>query len=392
MKDKEIIWKTWRDAKTGINGFLSIFGSGITKASGGGIRVSPTITSEITKQIARIMRNKFFLTGAGDIKTGEPIDGAGIGICARPEEVTPNLLMRFMKDLNFIKLGVGAAASTGISTKGVCEALNIVHLQEPIARAIHTYSVRPHQIGKESLEQARKSLIMTGELINKPLSLRHFAPTNLVTGLAAAEIVNKFFVKLSGKRIGMVGFGAAGGSFAFRATELGAKIVFIANSEGVVTLNDSKKEIPLLLKKIRRGVAPVPRLHLKDFCQPLTLKEALRQIKCDIIILACTEGVINKRTVLAIPQNMTIVSIANIPWMTDAQKLVQKRFDIFPAALINLGNATLFSLACLGCRAKNPNDLLDRTIKASLAIVRLAIKNSASKRYPIWNEVVPEFI
>lgn len=382
MKDKEIIWKTWQDSETGIKGFLSVFGSGKTKASGGGIRVSPTITPDITKQIAQIMRNKFFLTGAGDMKTGEPIDGAGIGICARPEEVTPDLLIKFMKDLDFVRSGVGAAASTGISINGVCENLNIVNLQEPIARAVN----------KQKLQQAQKSLIMTGEFVNKPLSLRHFAPTNLVTGLAAAKIVNKFFVNLLGKRIGMVGFGAAGGSFAFQAVKLGAKIVFVANSEGAIKVKDSKKEIPLLLQKIRKGVTSVPRLHLKDICRPLILTEALKQIECDIVIMACTEGVIDVKTALAIPQNMTIISIANMPWATDAQKLVQKRFNIFPAGLINLGNATLFSLACLGCKAKNPNDLLNQTIKASSGIVRSAIKNSTLKRKLIWHEVVAKFI
>jgi len=391
MKDEELFWRKWRDTKTGIRGFISIFGSGKTKASGGGIRVSPTITPKITKQIAQIMREKFFLTGAGDLKTGEPIDGAGIGICARPEQVTPDLLIRLMKETGFVRHGIGAAASTGISTKGVCQALNIVHLQEPICRAIHTYPVRPCRIGKDNLKQAKRSLIMTNEFVKKPLSLRHFAPTNLATGLAAAEIVNRFFINLAGKRIVMIGFGAAGGSFAFRSVKLGAKIVFVANSEGAIKLKSSQAGIPMLLQKIRKGKAPVPLLHISDFGQPIALIDGLRQTEFDILVMACTEGVIDRPTMLAIPKKTTVVSIANMPWAADAQKEAKERLNIFPAGLINLGNATLFSLACLGCQAKNPNNLLDRTIKSALAIVQESQKVKDRKE-PVWNKVIPNYL
>ncbi len=372
--DRELLWREWKDSQTGIKGFLSVFGSGKTKASGGGIRVSPTITSEITKQIAKIMRNKFFITGAGDIETREPIDGAGIGLCAKPEQITPDILLRFLKETKCVNNGIGAAASTGISIKGVCRNLGIVHLQEPIARAINK--------DKQILQKAKKSLIMTNKHVEKPLSLRHFSPSNLATGLSASEIININFLRLKGIRIGMIGFGAVGGSFAHRAVELGAEIVFVANSEGAIPVTHSKHTIPQLLQKIRKETTPVPRLHLKDITQPVLLEKIVRTRSFDILVMACTEGVIDTETAMAIPEKTLIVSIANMPWSIDAQKTAEKRFKIFPPSTINLGNATLFSLACLGCRAESPNELLNKTIQSAIEL----------STHPVWHEVIPKFL
>jgi glutamate dehydrogenase/leucine dehydrogenase len=382
--DREILWKEWKDKRTGVRGFVSVFGSGRTHASGGGIRVSPSITPNIVKQIAQIMRSKFFLSGPGVIQTGEPIDGAGIGICARPDQVTPELLIRFLKENEFIRHGIGAAASTGIATNGVCEQLGLVHLQEPIARALnHT---------KTSLRAAQRSLTLVKEHIPHPISLRHNSPANLATGFTAADIVNNFFLKLKGKRIGLIGFGAAGGSFAHRAMTFGANIVFVANSEGALQIDNSVREIPSLLLKIRKGSAPVPRLHLTDVGQPRDLSTVIRTVTFDSLLMAPTEGVIGQPIIDAIPKNIPIISIANMPWADNILEEAQKKFKIISPNMINLGNAVLHSLACLGCRSKSTQDLLNRTTACANTIIRLEMSNPNNQQTTVWHTVIPKFL
>lgn len=383
FQPKELCFEEWCDVKTGVKGFISVFGSRSMPAAGGGIRVSPNLDMNDAGIIAQRMRQKFNLTGPGDSMSGLPINGAGIILQARPEEVTPDLLIRFMQENNFVERGIGTAASTGINTDGVCEALCISHLQEPIALALRV-----------DLGRARRSLALTQQRIKAPVSQRHARPTDVATGFSAAEIVHDLHSPLEMKKIGIIGFGACGGAFAAQAIDLGAEIVWIANSQGaaLTTFLNSFNRVFAAIQQ--RATEPLPRLHLEsieDNGSIISLSSLLSHVNIDVLVLAGPEGAVTQELVALIPNNITIVSLANKPFGADVDEAaIERRTNFVPARLCNLGNAVLFSLADLGCRAQDADDLLDRSIACSLQLAGKA--KFVGMGEPIWHKTVTNFI
>lgn len=387
IKPNELCVNEWRDAVTGVRGFVSIFGSGKMPAAGGGIRVSPNLSLHDAGVVAQKMHQKFNLTGPGDIITGLPINGAGIVIQANPDEVTPDLLIRFMTDNDFVGRGIGTAASTGINTTGVCEALDIDHLQEPIARALGI-----------NLGAARFSLAKTQDQLQNPISERHNVPATVATGIGAAEIFHNIFEPLDGKTVGVIGTGAVGGSFIHRAMELGANIEFIANSQGIILLPGTDKAdfktLSPSIKKLEND--PVPRLHLELLQElikmPLvSLGAIIISQRPDILVLAGPEGGIKQEVAALIPDGTTIISLANKPFSSDVdEQVLSKRTKLIPSWLCNSGNAVLFSLADLGCNVGSADELLKKTIASSVEVADKAKFLGMGK--PIWHKIITNFL
>ncbi len=387
IKLGELNINEWRDAVTGIRGIVSIFGLNKMPASGGGIRVSPNLGMDDASIIAQKMRQKFNLTGPGDLTTGLPINGAGIIIQANPEEINPDLLTRFIIENDFVGRGIGTAASSGIDTTGVCEALDISHLQEPIARALRI-----------NLAAARFSLAKTQSQLQNPLSERHNIPATVATGISAAEIFHNIFEPFDGKTVGVIGAGAVGGSFIHRAMELRANIEFIANSQGIILLPGTNitdfRTLSPFIKKLENDA--VPRLHL-ELLQDLTkmslvsLGAIIMSQRPDILVLAGPEGGINQGIAESIPDGTIIISLANKPFAIDVdEQALSKRTKIIPSWLCNSGNAVLFSLADLGCNIRSADELLQRAVAGSVEIAGKAKFIGINE--PIWHKIITNFL
>lgn len=383
----ELCIDEWRDTKTGIRGFVSIFGSKTMPASGGGIRVSPNLGANDASIVAQRMRQKFNLTGPGDLTTGLPINGAGIVIQAKPEEVSPDVLIRFMRENSFVERGIGTAASTGIDTAGVCEAMGISHLQEPIVQTLGI-----------NLGSARFALAKTQDQLQNPISERHTMPMTAATGISAAEIFHNLFEPFDGKTVGVIGTGAVGGSFIHRAMELGANIEFIANSQGIILLpGTNKTDFRMLLPFIKKlGNDAVPRLHL-ELLRDLTkmslvsLGAIISSERPDILVLAGPEGGIKQEIAASIPDETIIIPLANKPFSNDVdEQALSRRTKLIPPWLCNSGNAVLFSLADLGCRIENADELLQKAIASSVGIAEKA--KFLGMGEPIWREIITNFI
>ncbi|MFH0773734.1 MAG: hypothetical protein V1922_05490 [bacterium] len=385
---KELFNTVWIDKLTNIKGYISIYGSPHMRAAGGGLRVGLHLSLTDAQYIASVMYKKIKITGPGNIKTGLPMNGAGIVLQAHPKQITPELIIRFIKENRLIEKGIGTAASTAINIDGVCKSLGLVHLQEPIAHGLKIYD-----------SHVKNALKLVNKNVLHPISERHSCPTNLATGICAAEIVDTIFEELKNKKIGIIGFGAVGGSFAHQAVLKGAIISFVANSNGSYVLRQSRKEnkkdIAILLSHIKTTLngSLIPTLHYRGsqmIRKVSTFAEAAKMAPIDILVIASPEGLVSSEMLIGLTSSVSIVSLANKPLSNNNTPALSHFSNHYPSYICNIGNAVLFSLCLLGCRVKSSDALLKRTITCSIDIARSLFKDS--KEDFLWHKIVPKYL
>lgn len=287
------------DVRTGMRGVLVIDNTarGMGK---GGTRMSPEVTVE---EIARLARTMTWKWAAVDL----PFGGAKAGLVGDPSRPDKEAQLR------------------------------------AFARALANEVPRDYVFGLDMGLTEEDAAIFVDELhdrgasVGLPAELGGFPYDELgVTGHGVAEATDAALAHLgretAGARVSIQGFGAVGTAAAHRLEELGACIVAISTSEGVVTDPDGLN-IELLLK-LRAEIGD--RCVLEYGAPVLPLGDELR-VAADVLIPAARHDVIDAHLADELPPAL-IVEGANLPTTPAAQRILADRgITIVPDFIANAG-------------------------------------------------------
>ncbi len=183
----------------------------------------------------------------------------------------------------------------------------------------------------------------------KPVEEGGLEGRDIATGYGGAVILSELcdFWKIKEATIAVQGFGNVGSNFAIFASKMGHKVMAISDCEGGVR---AKKKISireaLKCKKENKRVGSYQRKGEKRICN-----SELLEMDVDVLVLAATENVINENNAEKV-RAKHIISIANGPVTTNAEKILQKRGTVvIPDILASAGG--VIASYCEWKQAKN---------------------------------------
>lgn len=342
------------DAKTGMKGFLVI--DNTARGPGkGGIRMTPTITAEEVFRLARTMTWKNALA---DI----PFGGAKGGIISPPEN-KPELKKEYIQSY--------ARALKPFIPKRYIAGPDVNTGEREMEWFVEATGNWRSATGKPA------NLCM--ELFGKPgerCGIPHeFGSTGFGVAQATAIAAKKAGIDIKGATVAIHGFGNVG-TFTFEfLTEMGAKIIALADRH--TALHAPKgfdpKAIAALIKSKK---------HLAEYKNAERISaEAFWKVPVDILIPASVTDVINESNYRGIKAKI-IVEAGNIP-MREAieEKLAKQGILIVPDFLANAGGVISSYAEYRGYNPKQMFEMVKRKIaSAATLVLQKSIKSGASPR------------
>jgi glutamate dehydrogenase (NAD(P)+) len=336
------------DPEIRMEGFLVIDNT-ILGPGKGGIRMTPDVTEEEVFRLARTMTYKCALADL-------PFGGAKAGIVWKggDENLKKKFIQSFAKKIKVFtpKLYIGGPdVNTGEKEmKWFADATGVFNsvTGKPRNYCLPGTGKRkicgiPHEIGTTGFGVAQATKV-------------------------AADILG---LDIEGAKVSIHGFGNVG-SFTFKyLTQMGAKIIAIADKSGVIFSEngfDSK-----LLEEIIKERKPV--ISYRGKAEKLKLED-FWSIPVDILIPASVTDVINESNKDKI-QAKIIVEAANIPMREEIEEeLFKKGILIVPDFVANAGGVITSFAELKGYDLKKPFELVESKIKKSTEIV---LKESLNK-------------
>jgi len=344
LKDElgpEYIVKVY-DPKIGLEGFLVIDNT-VLGPGKGGIRMTPDITEE---EVFRLARTMTFKCALADL----PFGGAKAGIVWRggDDNLKKKFIQSFAKKIKIFtpKLYIaGPDVNTGErEMKWFVQATGI--FDSATGKPKHLCCVKiskkkkkcgiPHEIGSTGFGVAQATKV-------------------------ACDILG---LDIKGAKVSIHGFGNVG-SFTFKyLTQMGAKVIAIADKSGVVFSENGYEEklINEIIEKKKEVVSyrgEAQKLKLEDFWS----------IPVDILIPASVTDVINETNKDKI-QAKIIVEGANIPMRENIEEeLFKKGILIVPDFVANAGGVISSFAEYKGYSLKKMFSLVEKKIKNSTKMV-----------------------
>ena len=344
LKDElgpEYIVKVY-DPKIGLEGFLVIDNT-VLGPGKGGIRMTPDITEE---EVFRLARTMTFKCALADL----PFGGAKAGIVWRggDDNLKKKFIQSFAKKIKIFtpKLYIaGPDVNTGErEMKWFVQATGI--FDSATGKPKHLCCVKiskkkkkcgiPHEIGSTGFGVAQATKV-------------------------ACDILG---LDIKGAKVSIHGFGNVG-SFTFKyLTQMGAKVIAIADKSGVIFSENGFEEklINEIIEKKKEVVSyrgKAQKLKLEDFWS----------IPVDILIPASVTDVINETNKDKI-QAKIIVEGANIPMRENIEEeLFKKGILIVPDFVANAGGVISSFAEYKGYSLKKMFSLVEKKIKNSTKMV-----------------------
>lgn len=344
LKDElgpEYIVKVY-DPKIGLEGFLVIDNT-VLGPGKGGIRMTPDITEE---EVFRLARTMTFKCALADL----PFGGAKAGIVWRggDDNLKKKFIQSFAKKIKIFtpKLYIaGPDVNTGErEMKWFVQATGI--FDSATGKPKHLCCVKiskkkkkcgiPHEIGSTGFGVAQATKV-------------------------ACDILG---LDIKGAKVSIHGFGNVG-SFTFKyLTQMGAKVIAIADKSGVIFSENGFEEklINEIIEKKKEVVSyrgEAQKLKLEDFWS----------IPVDILIPASVTDVINETNKDKI-QAKIIVEGANIPMRENIEEeLFKKGILIVPDFVANAGGVISSFAEYKGYSLKKMFSLVEKKIKNSTKMV-----------------------
>ncbi len=367
----EIVVKVY-DPKIGMRGFLVIDNTELGPGKGG-IRMTPDVTEE---EVARLAKTMTFKNALADI----PFGGAKGGIVwnGGSDELKKQFVQSFARSIKPYtpKMYIaGPDVNTGEremqwfveatgnwrSATGKPANLCVVPLKNG------KFSGRAKNIAhEEQLKQGWRGRC----------GLPHeFGSTGFGVAQATAIAALMKGIDIKGATVAIEGFGNVG-SFAFKyLTEMGAKIVAVADKDGTIYNPDGLEEKKLLkLKEHNKSV--------KDYSPGKKMGHGdIFGLPVDILIPAAVTDVINETNKKDIKAKI-IVEGANIP-MTETVEdwLWKKGILIVPDFVANAGGVISSYAEYRGYNPKRMFDLVERKIKKiTKSVLKRSLKENKNPR------------
>lgn len=330
----------WNDYLTDAKGWLVVhnFVKGYT---GGGIRMHPTVTREEVERLALAMAYKY--TACESTTTGGC--KGGIKYDYKAEDANDVLRRFLIAMMPYIKAGVSLGEDLGTRYDDVLQVFKEFGFELPQTKSMEKDPVV--QKGIKDFDEMMSARV-DGILIN-----------DVVTGYGVAFSADEAWKYLNGKegaRVVIQGFGSVGASCALKLSQLGYKIVGIADANLLVTCDEGLDVQDLINHKNKFGEMD------KNFFKPNYIVRPNTEwldVECDILIPAALEDVINMSNVDKVKASL-IVEGANIPVSPEADEVLrQRKQDIVVDFVANLGAIRFYDVIVFGLVKPEPQLVID---------------------------------
>jgi glutamate dehydrogenase (NAD(P)+) len=344
----------WTDRVTGRKGF-AVIDRLVNGIAGGGTRMRSGVTLEEVRRLARTMSIK---NGAINVPGG----GAKGGLDCDPHdpEARP-MLVRFVTAMRpLLETYWGTAEDMGTTQ----ELLDGVFAEVGLGTSVKA-SLNRSGDPDAALQRLRQGLAVKVGGVGLADTVGGFGVAE--AALAAAEHRGWEF---EGMRASVQGFGAMGGSSARRLTELGARVVAIADVQGTVA-NPDGLDVETLIRS-RSPLGDIDRASLRSADVQLP-REAWLDAEAEILVPAAVADAIDADNVRRVKARM-VVEAANIPTTEEAQRRLHERgLTVIPDFVANGGTNAWFWWVLLGhidstaeSAFKTISENMRRTVKAIL--------------------------
>lgn len=352
------------DPNTGTKALLVIdtVNNGLTA---GGIRMTPTVSLEEIRRLARAMTHKFSLVGV-------PLGGAKAGIVADPASPDKEAHLRafarlaepFLKELYIAGEDMGTTA----------EDLALIYRES----------------GASWMELAKRKLAERGIALEIP---QHFDPTDvgghnleeILAGYGAAEVTEEACTHLGlapqKARVSIQGFGTVGSWTARYLAEKGFSIVAVADAQGTLYSPDGLAVEELLRAKDELGTIVRDKLTNCDY-EELD-RDGWPAVEAEVLIPAAVADAIHGENVSHVnSQVRLVVEAANLPVTERAERaLFERGVALVPDLIASAGAAGGLGMALMGQVPLDPTAIMQELSLRMRRAVREAL--SMSEQYEI---------
>lgn len=327
MPDSQLLRLTWTDPVSGRHGFL-VIDRQVRGVAGGGTRVRSGLTLE---EIARLARAMSFKNGA----LGIPAGGAKCGIDCDPHDADAiPMLTRFVRAMHPIfDTYMATGEDLGVSQETIGAVFAEAGLETSLRAALR---VDPEP--RRRLERVAAGLRNSEGGV--PM-------VDLVGGFGVAEAAEAALSHLgrpvAGARVAIQGFGSMGGSAARFLARKGARVVAVADAQGLVS-NPSGLDVEALLRA-RNAFGEIDRSALRPGDEQGD-RDLWLAADCDLLVPAALGDTINALNWRAVRAPL-IVEAANLPTTPEAEELLLEHgVTVIPDFVANSGtNGWLWWLA-----------------------------------------------
>ena len=325
--ERQIFFRVpWVDDKGEVQvnrGFRIQFNSAIGPYKGG-LRFHPSVNASIIKFLGfeQIFKNSL---------TGLPIGGGKGGSDFDPKGKSDNEIMKFCQSFMaelYRHIGLDTDVPAGDIGVGARE----------IGYLYGYY---------KKLKGANDQGVLTGKGLTYGGSLTRKEATGYGLVYFTEEMLKDNGTSFAGKTVVISGSGNVAIYANEKATELGAKVVAMSDSNGYIyDENGINLDVIKDIKEVRRGrikeyVDAVPTAKYVEGCRKIW------EVKCDIALPCATQGEINKESAEILVKNGTIAVSegANMPSTLDAIEVIQSNGLMFgPAKAANAGGVACSAL------------------------------------------------
>lgn len=346
MKSKPYLVIEWNDTETDAMGWLCCYNF-VNNYCSGGLRIHHTVTKEEVIKLATGMAYKYSACNSvvgGGAKAGIRYDNR------KPDrlEVAKRFLLAIAP---YLQNGVSLGGDLGIGYGEVMDLLDELKIQGV-----------PQLVAKRFINDPK---VISGLKDNDTLfdiKYNGFVMYDAITGYGAAAGLDESWKSMGGKpgaTVAIQGFGVVGSAAAKSLDKMGYKIVAISDADLMVVCEEGL-DIDLLINSVeKRGY-----LNRKAFKENYKVKKNTEwlDIKCDILMPAALDGVINKDNANQVKAKL-VVEAANIPTTAEADAILKEKcIDIAPDFVVNLGATRLCDAVPFGLVEIEPQALIDDTV------------------------------
>lgn len=325
--ERQIFFRVpWVDdnGKVQVNrGFRVQFNSAIGPYKGG-LRFHPSVNQSIIKFLGfeQIFKNSL---------TGLPIGGGKGGSDFDPKGKSDNEVMRFCQSF----------------MAELCK-----HIGSDIDVPAGDIGVGGREIGYmygyyKKIRNTSEQGVLTGKGLTYGGSLGRKEATGYGLVFFTEEMLKDNGTSFNGKTVVISGSGNVAIYAAEKATELGAKVIALSDSNGYIyDENGINLDVIKEIKEVKRGRIK----EYLDFVKTAKYEEGFRniwKIKCDIALPCATQGEINKESAEILVENgvIAVSEGANMPSTLEAIEVLQSKKVMFgPAKAANAGGVACSAL------------------------------------------------
>jgi glutamate dehydrogenase (NAD(P)+) len=274
----------------------------------GGIRYHPGVTLDEITALAALMT---FKCAVVNIPYGGAKGGVACDTTKMSRDEIKRLTRRYTHEIGFV-----------IGPESDIPAPDMYTDQQVMAWMMDTYSMM-------------KGYSVPGVVTGKPICIGGSLCTDVATGIGLVEVLKKAVdhlgLKMDGLTVSIVGYGKVGVAAAKYLTNLGAKVVGVADSRGAVYNPRGLNWVDVSIHKRKtRSVQGYSQ------AEDLTIEELLCK-EVDVLIPAALEGLINLNNVKDLKVKI-LAEAANNPTTPEADSVLREK-DIFllPDIMANAG-------------------------------------------------------